>query len=148
MTTMVKMTCVSLQCCNTYRLWMGTKVDHAHSWIEKEDHEQKKRNIGASKLTWKENNGNLWVGLHSCHNNLNTSMKTTWTKFDLEKKIGKKTTWGEETYLIKMTTTMVKTIGVTSWVALWGYYNIIIPLQQKKGMWNTTNFNRKWTWNM
>jgi hypothetical protein len=31
-----------------------------------------------------------------------------------------------------MTTTMVKIIGVTSWVALWGYYNIITPLQQKK----------------
>jgi hypothetical protein len=29
-----------------------------------------------------------------------------------------------------------------------GYYNIIAPSQQKKGMWNTRNFNRKWTWNM
>jgi hypothetical protein len=58
-------------------------------------------------------------------------------------KIALKTTRGEEAYLIKMTTTMVKTIGVTSCVALWGYYNTIILLQQKKGMWNTTNFNRK-----
>jgi hypothetical protein len=65
MTTMVKMTCLSLQCCNTYRLWMGTKVDHAHSWIEKEDHEQKKRKIGASKLYLKRKQWQLvsWSSL-------------------------------------------------------------------------------------
>jgi hypothetical protein len=55
----------------------------------------------------------------------------------------KKTPRGDEVYLIKMTTTMVKTSGATSWVALLGYYNIIAPSQQKKGMWNTRNFNRK-----
>jgi len=70
-------------------------------------------------------------------------MKTTWTKFDLEKKNMGKKPLGVKKLTDKMTTTMVKTIGVTSWVALWGYYNLIIPLQQKKGMWNTTNFNRK-----
>jgi len=49
--------------------------------------------------------------------------------------------WGSS--LLKMTTMMVKSNRVTSWVAFQGCYNIIAPTQHKKVAWGTPQTSTK-----